>query len=636
MENTNLKELVIDGQPQRLGNRMITYDGLVDFLEMLKNEIPRMGTQNSIHNGAEFCYIFGSQNEAWGKYQLGIGKSNHLGQADHVYIFGSQNDAEADNVFIFGEKNCGSFNKETNIIATPMGLTYGFVAGFQNQIQSSQHTQVFGSYNTLVNACYSHILGHHNIVNNVTEAYGFGNNLILTNNAVWIGQYNNQNDRLTDVVFGIGSGESDTTRKNALIITKNNVVVLNPDNGNFSNESKDIKNSIFIDSRGNTSNDIVEKIENSILIGQENECIIRNIDKTIVVGNCSKAGGLKHSLLLGPDHQMNMLAHDNNSPFQIFAFGRGLQIPDYDNGLFAQQADYPIFLMGNKIFPRQISDPSGISSYAIVVGNEDRGENIFTLDYDGFINASGINVQTLWINGSWIDPEQLGATAQLTHRLEPLMPTNTSAFGSSRNLAYWYTGAGQDTLYINKYAGPNFLTSPTDSSWYSPKTIAFYTNEKNKPDEKATLQAKNFEADDTVSAKTVSASTLDATTVSATNLNGVLKTASFLSGLHSTTDGAYHKLEGSYKKHLYYCMIKVNNTTLEYKYYTCLFYLDTEGQTQHDQILHTWDLGGAATITLTWDSDDYLRLKSSKPKEYGCGFILIKQLVQIKGGTDDR
>lgn len=198
MGNTNLKGLVIDGQPQGLGNKMVTYDGLVDFLEMLKDEIPRMGYNNTIAKDAAFSYAFGS--------------SNILGEEDaersgYSYIFGAGNKVQQDTfneLYILGSSN-------RSIRAA-------------DSLDSIYNVYVLGNLNTNINnANHVYILGHSNIAQGdsytepLFQAYGFGNNLTLTSNAVWLGQYNDPNDSIEKIVFGIGNGNW-SERKNLLTI----------------------------------------------------------------------------------------------------------------------------------------------------------------------------------------------------------------------------------------------------------------------------------------------------------------------------------------------------------------------------------------------------------------------------------
>ena len=182
MENTNLKELVIDGQPQGLGNRVVTYDGLVDFLEMLKDELPRMGYNNK-HPYSNYVYSAGVGNSIeTAKYGKVIGYSNTVYSQNpelfqNFLIVGSNNKISSDgkNIFIFGTDNAGH---GSNLL----------------------------------------LIGEENEANwDCTNAYGFGNNLTLTSDAVWLGQYNDLNDSTEKIVFGIGNGNSNK-RKNLLTI----------------------------------------------------------------------------------------------------------------------------------------------------------------------------------------------------------------------------------------------------------------------------------------------------------------------------------------------------------------------------------------------------------------------------------
>ena len=621
-----METVVINGQPQissTFGNRMVTYDGLIDFLEMLKDEIPKMGYNNTIAKGAPFSYAIGNNNT------LGESDTARSGQG---YIFGSTNTIQQNtfkNVYILGSDN------------ESIRPTDGFDSLYSTYILGSSNTNINHTRNTYIFGMYNKAQGK-GYTDSLINAYGFGNHLTLTSNATWIGQYNRNHECLENVVFGIGNGESEEVRHNSLIITKDNTLVLNPLAHSYSSSVDNIKNNVFINSKGSSDNNNILKknITNSILIGQQADGTIGNINKTVIIGQCAKAQGLKHSLLLGDYHRMNLqetYGEDNSfKAFQVFAFGNQLQVPNTGfKSFYADQADYPIFLMGTGIYDRDDNEYDNWTPYAIVVGNKALEKNIFTLDYQGYINAAGINIESMFINGVYVDSSTLTGTADLTHRLDPIAPPNSTSEYDSK-YAYWYTADYADsTLYINKYTKTAYLSSKNHPSWYSPKIIAFYTNEKNKPNEKATLQAKNFEADDTVSANTVSVGTLKAKTVDATSLSGVLKTASFVTSFHNTVDGSYCEFGNDYLKCLYYCMIWVNNTTLSYNYYTCLFYLDTQGPIQHSQILHTWDIEGKATISLTWDSTDNRLYLENSSAEYDGQFILIKKLAEMRGDNTD-
>lgn len=399
---------VINGQPQispTFGNRIVTYDGLVDFLEMLKNEIPKMGVNNYISNNTLCGFILGADNKIEG----------------------------GEFCFIFGKNNNGK---------------------------------------------------------DVSNAYGFGNNLTLTNNAVWLGQYNfKDDDNLKDVIFGIGKGDSDSTRSNSLIITKSNVIAINPGAESFSNSANDIKNSIFINSKGIGQSNI----NNSIFIGQSKETINSNLQNTVVIGK-NAAQGLQNSFLLGNEHKMQIesayLGTEEYTPFQVFAFGCDLSVPNTRlQSFYSEQAQYPIFLMGTGIYDRDSNDDQkNWTPYAMVVGNKNEQRNVFTLDYQGSINALSLNVEYLTVSNTAFLPADFALSMK-----NQLAPVN-------KRFGYWYTEEG-GLLQINKYD----QGMPTSGALSIPTIIEFYAGSRRDPTKKAIIKADTFEADTKISTNKISA-----------------------------------------------------------------------------------------------------------------------------------
>lgn len=400
---------IINGQPQispTFGNRVVTYDGLVDFLEMLKNEIPKMGVNNYISNNTLCGFILGADNKIEG----------------------------GEFCFIFGKNNNGK---------------------------------------------------------DVSNAYGFGNNLTLTNNAVWLGQYNfKDDDNLLDVIFGIGKGDSNV-RSNSLIITKNNVIAINPGADSFSNSANDIKNSIFINSKGIGQGDL-SNITNSIFIGQRQETTNSNLQNTVIIGS-NAAQGLQNSFLLGAGHKMQIQkAHSGEeeyTPFQVFAFGRNLSVPNTAlKSFYADQADYPIFLMGTGIYDRDGNEQENWTPYAMVVGNKNEQRNVFTLDYQGSINALSLNVEYLTVSNTAFLPADF--TLSMKNQLSPV----------NKRFGYWYTEEG-GLLQINKYD----QNMPISGAFSIPTIIEFYAGNRNNAQQKAIINADTFNADTEISTNKISA-----------------------------------------------------------------------------------------------------------------------------------
>lgn len=124
---------IINGQPQGLGNRMVTYDGLVDFLEMLKHEIPKMGLDNYIRTPNANNYLFGSNNKSYGSIQFAVGDNNHLEENTGAFALGADN--------------------------TVNGGQYCFAFGYNNTIQKGQYCLALGEGHDFSNFKNSFILG---------------------------------------------------------------------------------------------------------------------------------------------------------------------------------------------------------------------------------------------------------------------------------------------------------------------------------------------------------------------------------------------------------------------------------------------------------------------------------------------
>lgn len=249
MENTNLKELVIDGQPQRLGNRMVTYDGLVDFLEMLKHEIPRMGLNNVIPDDLiRYSYAFGKDNTitGTGECNVALGGSNTLSSAHYSFIHGFANDTQVHSDFdIFpstsplkgksvfnyalGNKNklFGNYNISIGLENQLYG-NYSSIIGYSNIVHGTS-CYVFGAGNDLQHNssknCY--ILGKENEIGSTAHAhenlYLFGNyakiaNAKNTKPLYYFGQYG-EDASYEDNMIILANGTSSTNRNNLFQIT---------------------------------------------------------------------------------------------------------------------------------------------------------------------------------------------------------------------------------------------------------------------------------------------------------------------------------------------------------------------------------------------------------------------------------
>jgi hypothetical protein len=189
MENTNLKGLVDKGQPQGLSNKIVTYDGLSDFLEMLKVEIPRMGYNNII--SGPYSYAFGQNNNLNGKYGLIVGSNNEheiTDEASHDYIFGSGNKVKGKFIAIIGKDNGA---KGTDGNTTPIiGGECIFIAGQGHEMKGTIKTAnltVLGNNNiTSAGIQKSKIIGDGN-----TIGYGFSHLQGGDDDAERIGHYEN-------------------------------------------------------------------------------------------------------------------------------------------------------------------------------------------------------------------------------------------------------------------------------------------------------------------------------------------------------------------------------------------------------------------------------------------------------------
>jgi hypothetical protein len=105
MEN---KTTIINGQPQGLGNRMVTWDGLNDFFNMLKNEIPRMGVNNI---AGSYSYSLGQNNKDYSRLSFLVGDGNtvNVNEKEYSYLnylFGTNNHVNGGKyTFTFGSGN---------------------------------------------------------------------------------------------------------------------------------------------------------------------------------------------------------------------------------------------------------------------------------------------------------------------------------------------------------------------------------------------------------------------------------------------------------------------------------------------------------------------------------------------------
>ena len=176
---------IINGQPQGLSNKIVTYDGLVDFFKMLKDEIPKMGTDNIIAETAEYSYTFGRLNKSFAPYGFAIGNGNEC-RGIMTHAFGEGNHINGVSTTAIGQENH---------IGLKSSCWGAYVFGNNNSCDNIEYTYIFGNNNTCTNKDNSGV--------RILNAYGFGHNLTLTSNSVWLGNYNNPK---SNVVFGIGNG----------------------------------------------------------------------------------------------------------------------------------------------------------------------------------------------------------------------------------------------------------------------------------------------------------------------------------------------------------------------------------------------------------------------------------------------
>lgn len=209
MENTNLKGLVVDGQPQGLGNKMVTYDGLSDFLAMLKYEIPRMGLNNSIAPEAKYSCAFGEGNtlQAFASYSFVTGQGNTLGSRSSC-IIGRDNTILGDTEnFIIGADNDTTDGNNVILGYSNSGLGNNFIIGHSNDFRDCNHNFIIGNSNTPTGPAVENtlILGRHLTIS--------------ANEQVWLGCYNKPE---SSAFFGIGNGNGDdySDRSNLLYATR--------------------------------------------------------------------------------------------------------------------------------------------------------------------------------------------------------------------------------------------------------------------------------------------------------------------------------------------------------------------------------------------------------------------------------
>lgn len=153
---------IINGEPQLLSNRMITYDGLQDFLAMLKAEIPRMGETNSIPtNLTQRNYAFGKNNtiEGTGECNVALGGTNTLSNAHYSFVHGFTNETKVHSDF--------------DIFTSPLKgkSAFNYALGDKNKLYGNYNVSI-GLENQLYGN-YSGVIGHSNIVHG-TSCYVFG------------------------------------------------------------------------------------------------------------------------------------------------------------------------------------------------------------------------------------------------------------------------------------------------------------------------------------------------------------------------------------------------------------------------------------------------------------------------------
>lgn len=153
------KPTVINGQPQGLGNRMVTWDGLNDFFNMLKNEIPRMGVNNI---AGSYSYSLGQNNKDYSRLSFLVGDGNKVNVNEKEYsylnyVFGSNNHVNGGKyTFTFGSGNMHTVAEDKDTLACSVifgnsNLNKGqlcFLAGTHNRTdQAASYTYVFGKEN---------------------------------------------------------------------------------------------------------------------------------------------------------------------------------------------------------------------------------------------------------------------------------------------------------------------------------------------------------------------------------------------------------------------------------------------------------------------------------------------------------
>ena len=200
---------IINGQPQNIPdtNRVVTWAGLLDYNNMLKNEIPRMGLNNSIAPEAKYSYAFGEGNTL-------------QASASYSFVTGQGNTLKSCNSCIIGYYNEISGDVDNFIIGVGNNTDDGgnFILGYSNDGQGNNY--IIGHSNDFLGCDHNFIIGNNNTTAGpVEDALILGRHLIINaDEQVWLGCYNDVYVP-PSVFFGIGNGDS-TRRSNLLYATR--------------------------------------------------------------------------------------------------------------------------------------------------------------------------------------------------------------------------------------------------------------------------------------------------------------------------------------------------------------------------------------------------------------------------------
>ena len=225
------------------------------------------------HNTVVSPYSFGggANNKLYGYANFVLGTQNLL-NGDYLYGFGIKNTVKGIYHGVFGRGNIvtGAANSITGAQNTVKGSGYNEVVGSSNNVDgiynsvigylnnvTSTRSMVVGAYNTVADI-YSLVSG---IFNEVKAKFGsaIGSHLIANDHQLVIGSFNEEDDLAR---FIVGSGGSDTNRRNAFVVKKDGRAVLGAD----PEENMDAVTKQYLDKalKNYVGNDMIGDIESAL------------------------------------------------------------------------------------------------------------------------------------------------------------------------------------------------------------------------------------------------------------------------------------------------------------------------------------------------------------------------------------